>query len=144
MRRILFIFLLSIFIPSVPIRAKGEPDGSRPSGLFPAVAAEPAPPAWLRAASHAAAFVDTRHYLYEVYGSVDAADLRDAHWIVRYVMFPEGNEAFRELEQVFLFDGNSKHKPKELKPSELEVDPKGATWRRAKYKLVDRRDLLLP
>ena len=127
----------------VPVLAQGEPDGSRSTGVLSSFIGEPAPPTWLRAASHAVAFVDTRHYLYEVYGAADAVDPRDAQWIVRYIMLPEGNEAFREIEQVFLFDGNPKHKPKDLKPSELLVEPQEATWKKVKYKLVDRRDLMV-
>ncbi|MBL0311175.1 MAG: hypothetical protein IPP78_00390 [Holophagaceae bacterium] len=144
MRHVVFPFLLSAFLLSLPMQAGEEPDGSRSIGAVPPFHGEPAPPSWLRAASHAVALVDTRHYLYEVYGMADADDPRISQWIVRYVMLPEGNEAFRELEQVFLFDGNPKHKPKELKPDEINVEPKDATWKNAKYKLVDRRDLMLP
>lgn len=144
MRRITSAFLLPALLLSFPAGAREEPDGSRPVGVVPPFHAEPAPPDWLRAKSHAAALVDTRHYLYEVYGATDAEDPRRSQWIVRYVMLPEGNEAFRELEQVFLFDGNPKHKPKVLKPDEISIDPKAATWKQAKYKLVDRRDLMLP
>lgn len=144
MRWVALGFLLFSSMFSIPGQAMGEPDGSRPTGVCPPFTGEPAPPAWLRAASHAAAFVDTRHYLYEVYGATDAGDPLASQWIVRYIMLPEGNEAFREIEQVFLFDGNPKHKPKGLKPSEISVDPKDATWRKVKYKLVDRRDLMLP
>lgn len=144
MRHLALPFMLSVFLCSLPMQAREEPDGSRAIGVVPPFHGEPAPPAWLRPASHAVAMVDTRHYLYEVYGATDAEDPRISQWIVRYVMLPEGNEAFRELEQVFLFDGNPKHKPKDLKPSELMIEPKDATWKKAKYKLVDRRDLMLP
>ncbi len=144
MRRAALSFLLPGLLLSAPVSAGDEPDGSHSTGLVPPFAAQPAPPAWLRAASHAAAFVDTRHYLYEVYGTAEDGDARNARWIARYVMFPEGNEAFREIEQVFLFDGDAKHKPKELKPSELTVGPRDATWKHVKYRLVDRRDLMLP
>ena len=144
MRWIAFVFLFFSSMSPLPAQAAGEPDGSLPTGVFPSFTGEPSPPAWLRAASHAAAFVDTRHYLYEVYGAADAEDPRASTWIVRYILLPEGNEAFREIEQVFLFDGNPKHKPKSLKPGEITVDPNDATWRKVKYKLVDRRDLMLP
>ena len=144
MRRLTIIFLLSALMLSLPSQAKEEPDGSRTAGVVPPFKGEPAPPAWLRAASHSVAFVDTRHYLYEVYGSPEAVDPRSAQWIVRYVMLPEGNEAFRDLEQVFLFDANPKHRPKDLKPSEIIVAPNEATWKKVKFKLVDRRDLLVP
>jgi hypothetical protein len=144
MQRISYTLLLSLLLLTAPLLARGEPDGSRSTGIVPVFIGEPAPPAWLRAASHAVAFVDTRHYLYEVYGSTDADEPRISQWIVRYIMLPEGNEAFREIEQVFLFDGNPKHKPKGINPSEMMVDPKEATWKKVKYKLVDRRDLQLP
>lgn len=143
MRRVALLFLLPLFLLSAPAQAKGEPDGSRSTGVVPPFVGSPAPPSWLRSASHAVALVDTRHYLYEVYGSTEGDDPRASQWIVRYVMLPEGNEAFRELEQIFLFDGNPKHKPKELKPSELLVEPQDATWKKVKYKLVDRRDLMV-
>ncbi|MBL0212016.1 MAG: hypothetical protein IPQ13_14065 [Holophagaceae bacterium] len=143
MRRIAFILLLPLATLTAPAQAMGEPDGSRSTGVVPPFLGNPAPPSWLRAASHAVALVDTRHYLYEAYGSADAEDSRLSQWIVRYVMLPEGNEAFRELEQVFLFDGNPKRKPKELKPSEVLVEPQDATWKKVKYKLVDRRDLVV-
>ena len=139
-RRILFPFLFAAVVAAGSARAQ-EPDGSRPAGVVPPFRSEPAPPVWLRATSHAAAFVDTRHYLYEVYLSPAGEEPK---CIVRYVMLPEGNEAFREIEQVFLFDSNPKHKPKALKPSEITFDPKLATWKNTAFKLVDRRDLMLP
>jgi hypothetical protein len=144
MRRIVLTFLLPASVLSAAAQAQAEPDGSRANSAVSSFSGEPAPPAWLRTVSHAAALVDTRHYLYEVYGASDAAGAQAMQWIVRYVMLPEGSEAYREIEQIFLFDANPKHKPKELKPSEITVDPQEVTWKKAKYKLVDRRDLLLP
>ncbi len=144
MRSVVFTCLLSAAMFSVQAQAEGEPDGSRCDGIIKPFTGEPVPPPWLRAASHSIALVDTRHYLYEVYGKAENADPRNAQWIVRYVMLPEGNEAFRELEQIFLFDGDPKHKPKDLKPSEIMIEPMDATWKKVKYKLVDRRDLILP
>lgn len=144
MRRIAYAVLSTIALMSAPVQAKQEPDGSRPSPAIPSFHGEPAPPEWLRAASHAVALVDTRHYLYEVYGMGEAADPRSPQWIVRYVMLPEGNEAYREIEQVFLFDGDPKHKPKSLNPGDLMVEPRHATWKSVQYKLVDRRDLVVP
>ncbi len=144
MRRAVLTPLLFALLLSLPLQAQGEPDGSRTTGVVPPFAADPAPPVWLRAVSHAVAFVDTRHYLYEVYAGTKEDDPRASQWIVRYVMLPEGNEAFRELEQVFLFDGNPKHKPKDLQPGEIDVEPKEVTWKKVRFKLVDRRDLLLP
>ena len=129
------LLLLALLTP-VP---DAEPDGSRPSGQVQAFRAEPAPPGWLRAASHAVAAVDTRHYLYEVY-----AGPKD-RWLVRYVMLPEGNEAFREIEQVFLFSGSSPaRKPLDLPPAECAFDVGTAVWKGQAWALVERRDLLKP
>lgn len=139
-RSILSLLILQPVLLTGAARAQ-EPDGSRPALAGPLFKAEPAPPAWLRATSHAAAFVDTRHYLYEAYA---AAAGTESKWIVRYVMLPEGNEAFREIEQVFLFDGNPKHKPKNLKPAEITFDPQRAVWKNTSFNLVDRRDLAVP
>ena len=144
MRRAFLTFLLSLTLSLVPLHAVGEPDGSHATGVCPPFTREPAPPGWLRPTSHAAASVDTRHYLYEVYGALADDDPQDTQWIVRYVMLPEGNEAFRELEQIFLFDSNPNHKPKLLKPSEILIDPQDAIWKKIKFKLVDRRDLIRP
>lgn len=132
--------LLPIILMAGLLRAQ-EPDGSQPVGAVPPIHAEPSPPAWLRSVSHATAFVDTQHYLYEVYAAPVGGD---ATWIVRYLMFPEGNEAFREIEQVFLFDNNPKHKPKTLKPTEVILESKSAGWKGKAFKLVDRRDLKAP
>lgn len=115
-----------------------EPDGARSIGVVPPFQAEPAPPAWLRARSHAVAWVDTRHYLYEAYAGPDG------QWLVRYVLLPEGSEAFRDIEQVFLFHADERRKPQPLKPAEVAVEPRGAIWKRLAFKLVDRRDLLRP
>jgi len=116
----------------------GEPDGSRTIGIVPPFRAEPAPPDWLRAASHALAAVDTRHYVYEVYAGPKG------QWLVRYLMLPESDEAFREVEQAFLFGSDPLKKPVELKLSELNFEAKSVTWKKAAYPLVDRRDLMKP
>ena len=121
-----------------PPPSAGEPDGSRTVGIVPPFHAEPAPPAWLRAASHAIAAVDTRHYIYEVY-----AGPKD-QWLVRYLMLPDGDEAFRELEQAFLFGPDPKQKPLELKLAEVSFDARAATWKKTPFTLVDRRDLMKP
>jgi len=116
----------------------GEPDGSRTVGIVPPFKAEPAPPAWLRATSHALASVDTRHYVYEVY-----AGPKD-QWLVRYLMLPESDEAFREIEQAFLFGPDPLKKPVELKLSDLNFEAKSVVWKKATLPLVDRRDLMKP
>ncbi len=134
---VLFLAGLAVLAQS----SEAEPDGARVAGKAPIWKTDPAPPAWLRAQSHRMALVDTRHYLYEVYAATQG---REPQWLVRYVMFPEGNEAFRELEQVFLFDGDPKHQPKTLKPGDLSNDTHSARWHNADFKLVDRRDLLAP
>ncbi len=106
--------------------------------MAPPFRGEPAPPAWLRLRSHAAAWVDTRHYLYEAYAGPEG------QWLVRYVMLPEGSEAFREIEQAFLFQSEERRKPQPLKPAEVVVDPDRATWKKQVFTLVDRRDLMRP
>lgn len=116
----------------------GEPDGSRTLGIVPPYKAEPAPPDWLRAASHAVAAVDTRHYLYEVYAGAKG------QWLVRYLMLPESDEAFREIEQAFLFGSDPLKKPVEIKTGELAFEAKSVTWKKATFTLVDRRDLMKP
>ena len=118
-----------------------EPDGSRTVGIVPPFKGLPAPPEWLRAVSHTHAAVDTRHYIYEAYASSAGSD---EQWLVRYVMLPEGNEAYREIEQVFLFGPEPKRKPKELKAADLQCDPRSATWKGRAFVLVDRRDLMKP
>ena len=124
-------------LPQAP-PAVSEPDGSRTIGIVPPFKAEPAPPEWLRASSHAVASIDTRHYIYEVY----AGPMNQ--WLVRYLMLPEGDEAFREVEQAFLFGADPQKKPIELKLNELNFDAKSATWKKTPFALVDRRDLMKP
>jgi hypothetical protein len=82
--------------------------------------------------------VDTQHYLYEAYAGPAG------QWLVRYVMLPEGSEAYREIEQVFLFQPDPRKPPAALKPAEVAFEPRGASWRRQAFTLVDRRDLLRP
>lgn len=114
-----------------------EPDGSRRVGTCPELKGALPPPAWLRAASHAVAAVDCQHYLYEAYVS-------DGQYLARYVMLPEGNEAFREIEQVFLFTADPKRKPVELKPADLVFNPDSAQWKGRTWVLADRRELQRP
>lgn len=116
----------------------GEPDGSRTVGVVPPFKAQPEPPGWLRASSHALAAVDTRHYVYEVY-----AGPKD-QWLVRYLMLPETGEAFREIEQAFLFGPDPLKKPRELQVSEIAFETRSATWKQTSFTLVDRRDLMKP
>lgn len=136
MLALLFVLLLSA--PPVSA-APQEPDGSHTVGVVPPFHGEPAPPAWLRSASHATADPDCRHYLYEAYAGKD-------HWLVRYVMLPEGTEAFREIEQVLVYprlpDGKGPQKPTLVAPSDLTVEPSGARWKGERFRLVDRRDLM--
>ncbi len=132
---LLFAILMSLEPPSAP---PSEPDQSRPIGIVPPFKAEPTPPDWLRTESHAIAFVDCQHYIYEAYAGPDGT------WLVRYVMLPEGNEAFREIEQAFLFGPKPGKKPQELKPSDILYEAQGATWKGKSFKLVDRRDLMRP
>jgi hypothetical protein len=117
--------------------AMDEPDGSRTVGVVPPFQATPPPPVWLRATSHDLAALDCRHYGYEAYG-----DERGG-WLVRYVNFPETGEAFREIEQVFLFPPNG-GKALEVKLTEVRFEPMGAILRGRSYPPADRRDLLKP
>lgn len=113
-----------------------EPAGVRASGTIPAFLGDPAPPAWLRLDSHLLADPDCRHYGYEVYAG-------DAQWLVRYVMFPEDREDFREIEQVFLFPKEKgKAKVERIKPADLQIEPLAARWKGRSFRLVDRRDLI--
>ena len=133
--------LLALLLSSLPVALPGvqEPDGSHTVGVVPPFHGEPAPPGWLRKASHAAADPDCRHYVYEAYAGKD-------HWLVRYVMLPEGDEAFRDLEQVFLYPRSAKEdgprKPMLIPPSDVTVEPSDVRWKGEVFKLVDRRDLM--
>lgn len=135
-----FFLTLLMTIPTVAPPVP-EPDGSRTIGIVPPYKGDPVPPEWLRAASHAHAAVDTRHYLYEVYAPSAGSD---EQWLVRYVMLPEDNEAYREIEQVFLYGSDIRRKPREIKPAEVQYDPRSAAWKGRAYVLVDRRDLMKP
>ncbi|GLH70467.1 hypothetical protein GETHPA_20000 [Geothrix rubra] len=131
--------LLALLLSTLPATSPGiqEPDGSHTVGVVPPFHGEPAPPGWLRKASHAAADPDCRHYVYEAYAGKD-------RWLVRYVMLPEGDEAFREIEQVFLYPrvtSGPVPKGRAIPPAELTVDPAGARWQGELFRLVDRRDL---
>ncbi len=132
---LLLATLLSLSQAPPPL---GEPDGSRTIGIVPPFKAEPAPPEWLRTTSHGLASVDTRHYIYEVYAGPKN------QWLVRYLMLPESDEAFREIEQAFLFGPDARKKPLELKPSELTFEPRSVAWKKTPFVLVDRRDLMKP
>lgn len=113
-----------------------EPTGVRASGAIPAFQGDPAPPAWLRLESHALADPDCRHYEYEVYAG-------ETRWLVRYVMFPEAREEFREIEQVFLYPrGKGPSKGERIAPAELQIEPRAARWKGRVFQLVDRRDLI--
>lgn len=130
-------FVLLLNVPGVPMSIE-EPDGSRTIGIVPPFRGEPAPPAWLRVRSHATAWVDTRHYLYEAYAGPEG------QWLVRYVLLPEDKEAFRDIEQAFLFQSDETSKPTRLKTNDLQVEPRSARWKKQVFTLVDRRDLLKP
>jgi hypothetical protein len=113
-----------------------EPVGVRDSGTITAFRGDPAPPDWLRLDSHVLADPDCRHYGYEVYAG-------EAQWLVRYVMFPEAREEFREIEQVFLFPGErGKARVERIAPAELQIEPLAARWKGQVFQLVDRRDLI--
>jgi hypothetical protein len=75
--------------------------------------------------------------MYEVYAL-------DGQFLARYVMLPEGQEAFREIEQVFLFASDARRKPLEVKPAEIQFEPQSALWKGKAWVLADRRELLKP
>lgn len=135
---LLQVLLTAALVLAQTPASMGEPDGSHTIGIVPPFHGEPAPPEWLRSTSSALAFTDTQHYTYEAYAG------GDDQWLVRYVMLPEGNEAYREIEQVFLFGKDPKKKPREIKPSEIQYDARKAVWKGHAFALVDRRDLMKP
>ena len=125
-----------LFLPSTVPQAPQEPAGVHASGAIPVFLADPVPPAWVRLDSHLLADPDCRHYGYEVYAN-------DTHWLVRYVMFPEEREGFRDIEQVFLFPKEKgRAKVQSVPPPELQIQPLAARWKNQVFRLVDRRDLL--
>lgn len=132
------LFLATTLAFAQAPQGPGEPDGSRTIGIVPPFSGDPTPPSWLRATSHSLAAVDTRHYVYEVYAGPKG------QWLVRYLMLPESDEAFREIEQAFLFGSDPKKKPEELKLTELAFDARMATFKKLTFTLVDRRDLMKP
>jgi hypothetical protein len=113
-----------------------EPAGVRLSGAIPWFQTKPAAPAWLRIESHTLADPDCRHYTYEVYAG-------DTQWLVRYVMFPEEREEFREIEQVFYYPREKgRVKGVRVPPAEVQIEPQAARWKGRSFQLVDRRDLI--
>lgn len=132
------LLLAALMVLQSQTPAAPEPDGSRTVGIVPPFRGEPAPPDWLRPTSHALAAVDCQHYLYEAYAGPGGA------WLVRYVMLPEADEAFREIEQVLLFGPTASRKPQLLKNTEVTFEAKAASWRGKAFTLVDRRDLMKP
>ncbi|HEX9082599.1 MAG TPA: hypothetical protein VF768_09990 [Holophagaceae bacterium] len=138
----MFAPLLSFLLLTTPVSSSSqglaEPDGSHVVGVVPPFHGEPAPPEWLRRLSHAAADPDCRHYVYEAYAS-------DRHWMTRYVMLPEGDEAFRDIEQVFLFPRpGDAPKPTQIAPAQVSFEPSAAHWKGEAFRLVDRRELMKP
>lgn len=131
------LLLLPVLLSQSPVEPP-EPDGSRTVGVVPPFKGQPEPPAWLRGSSHALAAVDTRHYLYEVYA------VQPNQWLVRYVMLPEEGEAFRDIEQLFLFSSKAGEKPRRPKGEEFLFDARQAQWKERVLPLVDRRDLMKP
>ena len=132
------LLLCLVALPLTAPRSIEEPDGSRTIGIVPPFREEPTPPSWLRGRSHAEAWVDTQHYIYEAYAGPDG------QWLARYILLPEGQEAFREIEQVFLFTSNERKKPVRLNVADLQVEPRAAKWKNRLFTLVDRRDLMKP
>ena len=131
------LLIVALSQPTTSLDARVQ-EGARATATVPPFQGEPAPPAWLFDAAHAVASVDTRHYSYEAYAGPKA------QWLVRFLMLPEGDEAFREIEQTFLFTSDPKQKPREVLPAEVTFDVQSATWKKQLFNLVDRRDLVKP
>lgn len=129
--------LMCLVLPhpgEVPVPS--EPVGIRATGIIPTFLAEPKPPLWLRLDSQLLADPDCRHFGYEVYAG-------DRQWLVRYVMFPEEGEGFRELEIVLLYPREKgKTKAERLAPGQLQIEPRAVRWQGRSFPLVDRRDLI--
>ena len=130
--------VLPLLIPCIASPAPLEPDGSRTLGIVPPFRAEPAPPAWLRRASHLLAWgpARTRHYVYEVYAD------GGGRWLVRYVHLPDATEDPSERQQAFLFCSDPLCPPLELRPETIRFKGREARWRSKAFSLVDRRDLI--
>lgn len=132
------LLLLATLSLTTPSSRLGLSEVGSAVAAIPPFKGEPAPPAWLFNASHGIAAVDTRHYSYEVYAGPGG------QWLVRFLMLPEGNEAFREIEQAFLFASEPEHKPLEVNPTEVTFDTHSSIWKKQVFHLVDRRDLMKP
>jgi hypothetical protein len=127
-------------LPAAP-----EPDGSRTLGIIPPFRGEPAPPDWLRAASHlllARGAGYARHYLYEAYADGCGG------WLVHYRQFPAAGEAVPETQLAFLFGsdalGEPLGEPLALRTGEVRYESRNARWQGRAFVLVDRRDLVRP
>jgi hypothetical protein len=130
-----------MLIPLLPALLVGlamppEPDGSRTLGVVPPYHAEPAPPDWLRATSHALLQTQCRHYVYEAYAGPGG------QWLVRYVLFVEGEA--RERVQCMLFSTDPGKAPEGLAADAVVLKAREATWKGVAFVLVDKRDLLKP
>jgi hypothetical protein len=136
--------LAALPVPAAGIRnpQPGEPDGSRPLGIIPPFHGQPAPPAWLRQASHALAIAstpNTRHYLYEAYAD------GGSRWLVRYVRLPDGTEDCAETQVAFLFGADPLDPldpPRRVQAFSLQVRSRRAEWEGRSFVLVDKRDLI--
>jgi hypothetical protein len=119
--------------------AAPEPDGSRTLGIIPPYRGEPAPPGWLRAASHqllACGPGYARHYLYEAYADGCGG------WLVHYRQFPAAGEGVPETQLALLFGSDPLDQPLALRAEEVQFEPRNARWQGRGFVLVDRRDLL--
>ena len=128
---VLFFTLLWASPPSPPV---AEPDGSHTLGVVPPYRGLPAPPTWLRPASHALAVPACHHYVYEAYAEAGGA------WLVRYLSLPDQEEVVRMREQVFLYAAGSHAEA--LASCDVQCQAHVAVYGRRTFILVDRRDLL--
>jgi len=136
MPALVFVSILAL-CPLPP--AAREPDGSRTLGVVPPFRGEPAPPDWLRPASHAlagAAGPLTRHYLYEAYADGCGG------WLVRYLRYPGCGEPCVERQVALLFGSDPLGPPRRIPAEDLRFRPGHASWESRGFVLVDRRDLV--
>jgi len=128
-----------LFCPLLAGWPAQEPDGSRTLGIVPPFRGEPAPPAWLRADSHALAAALgplTRHYVYEAYGDGCGG------WLVRYLSYPGCGEPCGEPQVALLFGPDRLEPPRRIHAGDLQVEARRAWWESRLFVLVDHRDLV--
>jgi hypothetical protein len=95
-------------------------------------------PAWLEPLVLKLAELDTQRFQLEVYQGDGQGD---GSWLVRVLELPEGDEAYRTLEQVYFFTHAESGKP--LAAKEVTFEPQGAKWKKKLFRLVQRDERAL-